>query len=358
MACSGDPTLTAPRAALAIMLAWVAAAATSSPASRARAQVVVVTSSTADQDVARQLGQLIDVPVLSRPAPEQRSRGQLLLEAASWPEPYVVIIDRQDDMVEVWRPRDHTALSRVLAADVMVDSQYAIALATAELLEWLGVLPAADGVPDQHAQKVMPPPPAQEAEVLAAPPDASALGWAAGADLELATNPGFDLSLVRPSLSVELQTGRARASPWFALGARFGAPASWDRRLDGAALELGAERVEYADWQAALHAGIGVGAGRASLLAQLEGGLSLASVEAVTRSGERVGDYTGVSAWLGLGLGLRYPLASALSLAAAVQGQLRLAPARYRFDGVKLLEEGPIGVVTRLGLIWESALLP
>ena len=356
MAGSGGPRSMASRAALAITLAWVTGAVISWPASRAWAQVVVITSSAADQEVALQLGHLIEVPVLPRAAPQDRSRGQLLQDAASWPEPYVVMIDRQDDMVQVWRPRDHTAVSRVLAADVMVDSQYAVALATAELLEWLGVLPAAIGRPAQHAQQAGAP--AQEDELTAAPNDASALGWAAAADLELATNPGFDLSLVRPSLSVELQLGRARTAPWFALGARFGAPASWDRALDGAALERGAQRVEYSDMQTALHAGIGVGSARATVLGQLEGGLSLASVETLTRSGERVADYGGVSGWLGLGLGLRYPLASALCLAAAVQGQLRLAPARYRFDGVKVLEEGRIGVVTRLGLIWESALLP
>jgi len=227
------------------------------------------------------------------------------------------------------------------------------------LLEWLGVLPAARGRPGE-AERSAPASPAAarpaDSPVVEARP---AIGWAAGADLELATNPGFDVSLIRPSIRAELQFGRGQAPLWFELGARFGAPASWDRGLDAARFETAVERVEYSDAQAALHTALGFGAARATVLAELEGGLSFAQVVARTDAGGEVGrPHDGVSAWVGLGLGLRYPLASALSLAAAVQGQWLAERARYRIEGSPVLEEGPVRVTTRLGLIWESALLP
>jgi hypothetical protein len=331
-------------------------------AAGASAQVAVVTRSAEDHEVATQLGRLIDVAVNEHAEPEARSVAGTLADAAAWPEPLVVVIDRPDDTVHVLRTRDHSAVSRVLDPGVMLDSQYAVALATAELLEWMGVLPAARGRPSGVQQPARPAAPAAAsttAEPAAGEGGGSlALGWAAGADLELATSPGYDVSLVRPSIHAEAQLGRARAPLWLELGGRLGAPASWDRKLDATLFETAAERVEYSDTQVALHAALGFGSGRATLLGELEGGVSFAQVEAEAAAGEEVGGHDGLSGWLGLGLGLRYPLASGLGLAAAVQGQWLTERARYRIEGSPVLEEGPIRVVTRLGLIWESALLP
>jgi hypothetical protein len=184
------------------------------------------------------------------------------------------------------------------------------------------------------------------------------LGWAAGADLELATSPGFDVSLARPSVSAELQVGRGRDPVWFGLGARVGAPASWDRGLEAERFATGAERVEYSDFQTGLHAAIGLGAGASTVFAQLEGGASFVRIEALSSSERQVGEHDGVSGYLGLGLGLRYRLASALGIAATVQGQWIAERARYRVEGAPVLEEGPVRVATRIGLIWESALFP
>jgi hypothetical protein len=335
----------------AVACAWFAGTAT--------AQVAVLTHTAEDREVLAQLGQLIDVPVREHGGSAPQSLALTLRETADWPEPYVVVIDRPNDSVHVLRPRDTTVVSRVLSASVMLDSQYAVALATAELLEWLGVLPAARGRPSEPS----PPPAARPAAAI--PHDEaraegarSALGWAAGADLELATNPGFDVSLARPSVHAELQIGRGRDPVWFGFGARVGAPASWDRGLSSERFATGAERVEYSDFQTGLHAAIGLGAGRSAVFAQLEGGASFERIEAFSTSDRRVGDYAEVAGYLGLGLGLRYRLASALALAATVQGQWIAGRARYRIEDAPVLEEGPIRVATRIGLIWESALFP
>jgi hypothetical protein len=229
------------------------------------------------------------------------------------------------------------------------------------LLEWLGVLPAARGRPSESPPQPAPP---QVDSVPVTHDDArpestrSALGWAAGADLELAASPGFDVSLARPSINAELQIGRGRDPLWFGFGARASAPASWDRGLSAERFATGAERVEYSDFQTGLHATLGFGAGRSSAFAQLEGGASFVHIQAFSTSERSVGDYEGVAGYLGAGLGLRYRLASALALAAAVSGQWLAERARYRVEDAPVLVEGPIRVTTRLGLIWESALFP
>lgn len=327
-------------------------------AAGAAAQVTVVTRAPEDGAVAAQLGRLIDVPVQQRPGPDTDSLQLVLRDGAGRPEPLVVVIDRPHDTLHVVRTRDATVVSRVLDASVMRDSPYAVALATAELLEWLGVLPPARGRPGAPVLTVPPEAAAALQEEARAESERPALGWAAGADLELATSPGFDVSLARPSIHAELQIGRGREPLWFGFGARIGAPASWDRGLEPERFATRAERVEYSDFQTGLHAALGFGAGRSTVFAQLEGGASFAHVEALSAAERSVGEHEATSAYLGAGVGLRYRLASALALAAEVQGQWLAERARYRVEGSPVLEEGPIRVTTRLGLIWESALFP
>jgi len=338
----------------ACLAAWLASGAV------AAAQVAVVTRAPEDRDVAAQLGQLLDAKVRERSGADERSISVLMQEAAAWPEPYVVVIDRPDDAIHVLRPRDRTMVSRVLAAEVMLHSQYAVALASAELLEWLGVLPAARGRPSagQTAART------GGVDAPLVPSDTSGpppprVGWGLGGDLELATSPGFDVSLARASISGEVQLGRRRGPSWFAFGARVAAPASWERQLEAGALggiAAEVERIMYSDVVTGLHAALGYGAGRATILGQIEGGLSFVRVEALAQDDARVGDHDDVAGWLGLGLGLRYPLVWGLSVAAAVQGRWLADRTRYRVDGAKVLEEGPVQVVSRIGLIWESAL--
>jgi hypothetical protein len=323
----------------------------------ASAQVAVVTRSPEDREVAAQLGQLLDAPVQERPGASESSIGSLMKEAAGWPEQHVVVFDRPGDTIHVLRPRDRTMVSRVLAAEVMLHSQYAVALASAELLEWLGVLPAARGRPsggETPAKAVKVDAPLVPSDTSGPPPPR--VGWGLGADLELATSPGFDVSLARASVSGEVQLGRRRGPSWFAFGARLGAPASWERQLAASTFAAGVERIAYSDVVAGLHAALGYGAGRATILGQIEGGLSFLRVEALAQDDARVGDHDDVAGWLGLGIGLRYPLVWGLSIAAAVQGHWLADRTTYRVDGAKVLEEGPVQVVTRIGLIWENAL--
>jgi hypothetical protein len=334
------------------LAAWLSCAAP------AAAQVAIVTQAPQDHEVAVQLGQLIESEVREHATTGERSISALMKEAETWPEPHVVVVDRPGDTIHVLRPRDRTMVSRVLAPEVMRDSQYAVALASAELLEWLGVLPAARGRPSDRE------PPAPSGKPIDAPvvpteasgPPQSALGWGLGADLELVTSPGFDVSMARASISGEVQLGRRRGPSWYAFGARVGAPASWDRALNPGAASAGVERITYSDVMASLHAGLGYGAGRATILGEIEGGLSLARVQALDADGARVGDHEDVDGWIGLGVGLRYPLVWGLSVAAAVQGRWLADRATYRVQGTKVLEEGPVRVVSRIGLIWESAL--
>jgi hypothetical protein len=336
----------------ACLVAWLASTAS------AAAQVSVVTRAPEDREVAVQLGHLLDAPVRERAGAGEPSIAALMKEAAAWPERHVVVVDRPGDTIHVLRPRDRTMVSRVIAAEVMLHSQYAVALASAELLEWLGVLPAARGRPSAGESAL---PAGAKVDAPLVPSDTSGpppprVGWGLGADLELAMSPGFDVSLARVSISGEVQLGRRRGPTWYAFGARLGAPASWERQLDAGAFAAGVERIVYSDVVTGLHAALGYGAGRATILGQIEGGLSFARVEALTQGGARVGDHDDIAGWLGLGLGLRYPLVWGLSVAAAVQGHWLADRTTYRVDGAQVLEEGPVRVVTRIGLIWENAL--
>jgi hypothetical protein len=240
------------------------------------AQVVVLARVAEDHEIAGQLAALIDAPVNACEETEPRSLGLLLEEAAHWPEPLVVIIDRPNDAVHVLRPADNTVLTRVLGARVMLDSTYAVALAGAEVLEWAGALPAAHGAPQGPASARDEAPPSRDVrpppEVPSASPARSLFGWAAAMELELAATPVFDVNLVRPALAAEMQVGRGQMPVWYAFGLRAGAPASWERGLD-AGFATGVERVTYSELQGALYATLGASASRATLYAQLEAGL-------------------------------------------------------------------------------------
>ena len=327
-------------------------------AGSAAAQVAVVTQTVEDREVAGQLGHLIDVPVRDHEATEPQSLSALMRAGAEFPEPFLVLIDRPNDSVHVLRTADATLVSRVLGANVMLDSQYAVALATAELLEWLGVLPAARGRPSEPSRATAESKAAAQRVEQRGENARPALGWAAGADLELATSPGFDVSLARPAIAAELQLGRGTRPVWLALGARLAAPASWDRTLEPQRFTTGARRVEYSDVQTGLSGVVGFGAGRSTWFAQIEGGVTFAQVEAFADADRSLGAHDTASGYLSAGIGLRHRLASALALAATVAGQWRPERARYRVEGSKVLEEGPIRVATRIGLIWESALFP
>jgi hypothetical protein len=229
-----------------------------------------------------------------------------------------------------------------------------VALATAELLEWLGAAPPA------RAPESAPPP----ASTPRAPPEEPSprplptLSWAAGADLELMSSPGYEVSLWRPSVSAELQLGRGHWPAWLALGVRGSAPASWQPQLAQGVVARGVREVDYSSADLALHAAVGLGNEPATLLVGLVGGLSWIDVEARARGGGVAGEHAEARGFLGLGLGLRYPIAWGLAL--GVGAELHWLPdrARYRVGGTQVLEEGPLRAQTRVGLLWESAFSP
>jgi hypothetical protein len=311
-------------------------------ASSAFAQAAVIVRTPQDAEVAQQLGSLVDFPVRERPE-AARPLGAILIDARSWPERYVVVIDRSSASVQVLRAEDGTVFSRVLAPEVMDTSQYAVALTTAELLHWLHAEPRAAAATR-----------ATFARTFAPEPAPSALGFAALGELDLRTSPGQDASLTRLALGAELQLDR-RLPWWFALGAQVTTPASLTRKLDGASAPAGVDHVEYSSTDAALQLAIGRSLGGAGLIGALGAGVSAVSIDARSASGALAGSNDRLVGFLGLGLSLRYPLAWGFGFALGADGQLALQHARYRVQGEPVLEEGMWRVATHVGLVWESA---
>lgn len=309
-------------------------------ASHALAQAAVIERTPQDVEVAHELSSLIDVPVSERPEASVRPLGAILADAQSWPERYVVVIDRDSASVLVLRPDDGTVFSRVLAPEVMQSAPYAVALTTAELLHWL------------HAE----PPAAAETRATELHPRAapSLLSAAVLADLDLRASPGYDVSLARLALGAELQFARRRPW-WFALGARVALPATHTKQLDAASARAGVERVDYSSWDAALQLSAGHGLGGGALIGTASAGMSLDSVEARSAAGKVAGDDDRVVGFVGLGLALRYPLALGFAVALGADAQLALQHVRYRVRGEPVLEEGLIRVASHIGLVWENA---
>jgi hypothetical protein len=310
-------------------------------ASTALAQAAVIVRTPEDAEVARELSSLVDFPVRERPEVAPRPLGAIMIDAQSWPERYVVLIDRSSASVQVLRAEDGTVFSRVLAPNVMETAQYAVALTTAELLHWLHAEPqAAPATPASFAR--------------ARARTRSALSGAASAELDLRTSPGYDVSLARLALGAELQLGR-RTPWWFALGARAALPATFTRKLDAASARAGVDHVDYSSTDAALQLAIGRDLGGVALLGTLGAGLSIVSVEARAPSGALAGDADRLVGFLALGLALRYSLVWGFALGLGADAQLALQHARYRVHGEPVLEEGLWRVATHVGLVWESA---
>ena len=331
------------------------------------AQVAVVSRVPADRAVLEQLAGMLDEPVHDRPEPVPRGLAAILGDAQHWAERYVVVIDRMEDSVHVLRPSDQTIVSRVLAAEVLADSHYAVALATAELLEWLGAAPRAETAVDvAHAPRAPPqpaPPTAEAAGTASAPeelePEVPEWGVGIGAGLQLSTSPGADINLAQLAGDAELQLGRGLRSPWFALGLRVAAPASIERALDPAAGSAGVARVEYTSRELALHAAIGMGTRGAALAVGPVAGLAFVDVTARGAGGEQINEpHKATAGMVGAGVWLRYPLAWGLGLGLAAEAQWLLSPERYRVAGRRVLQDGALRLQTQLGLVWESALAP
>jgi hypothetical protein len=324
----------------------------------ADAQVALVIRAPADHEVAGKLQELIETGVDERAVQaNEAGLGATMEQAASWSAAYAVTIDRPDSTVHVLRVADRTVASRVLPPALLADSPYAVALATAELLEWLGAVPPARPITDEVQAGAGPvrDRPASAAVADVPEPDRGyEPSITLGAAFEVTTSPGFDLSLLRPAIGVGLQWRRLGASPFFALGARFAAPAELERELEGRV--RGVTSIAYWSADPAVSAAIGFGSSSAALLAQLAFGLSITDVEARGERDAVLARSDAVTPWLGLGLFLRYPLISGFSLAVGAEGQWLTDLARYRVQRVSVLEEGRIRLATGLGLLWDSGL--
>lgn len=337
--------------AIPALVAW----SLSLSAGAARADVAVIARAPEDGEVRRQLAGLLDEPVTERPEREPQSLPAIMREAAGWSEHYVVVVDRAGSSLHVLRPSDQTIASRLLEERVLAEAPYAVALATAELLEWLGVSARAEAVDASGAGTAEP-------RATPASLDASDAGHEAplrldlalGAGLELSASPGFDPELTRLALEAGVELGRGRRPlwGWLSLRAAVLGP-GWRAPLAGTAASV--ERVDYASSSLTLHAALGLGRSAAALTFGPVVGVSFVQVDALDRDGASLGEHTGVSVLAGLALGVRYPLAWGFGLSLGADGQWLVQPTRYRVEGREVLEEGPLQLATRFGVLWESA---
>lgn len=333
---------------------------------RASAQVALVSQGPQDHAVLEQLTGMLDEPISERAQGDLHGLGAIMDAArGSWPSRYVVVIDRNADSVYALRPSDRTSVARVLSAELLADSPYAVALAIAELLEWLGATPR--GAPQKEAGVAHPQPQSQsqpsddgERTPPAAEPERSPrplFGFAASAGLELGASPSADLRLARLALGLEGQLGRGSRPLWLALAARFAAPASLERKLDLALRSEAADALEYHSSELALQLALGLGHGASALAFGPFVGLSPVTVTLYDARGQKAGtgDHDAWTGLLGVGVRLRYPLALGFAFDLGAEAELLLAPVRYRVTGRSVLEDGPLRAQTRLGIVWESA---
>ena len=316
-------------------------------AAQARADVAFVTRVPEDAEVRRQLTGLLDEPVTERAESEARALGAIMSEAKGWSERYVAVIDRQASTVHVLRPADQTMAARLLDDRVLGEAPYAVALAIAELLEWLGAS-AHKADRDTRGDAALTGGP-REGEPL--PDGGPSLVFGAG--VELVASPGFDPELTRLSLEAGIELGRAR--PLWGLLSLRGAALGAAGRTAPLATASSVERVDYESSSLTLHAAVGFGAQAAALTLGVVVGASFAQADALARDGDSLYSYSAVSPTGGVALGLRYPIAWGFALSLEAQGQWLVRPTRYRVEGREVLEEGPMQVLTRFGLLWEGA---
>ncbi|HMI91240.1 MAG TPA: hypothetical protein VK509_07745 [Polyangiales bacterium] len=335
--------------------------------SGASAQVALISRGPEDRAVLEQLAGMIDEPLHERAESQARGLGAIMDDArAGWPERYVVVIDRSGDSVYALRPADRTSVSRVLSPELLAESPYAVGLAIAELLEWLGATPrggdaptalpsaGANGASPSSAAPELPEPEPATSEQGASPQ----FGIAVAAGIELSGSPSAELSLARLALGLEAQLGRGRDPLWFALAARFSAPASLRRRLDAALRSAEVDALEYESTELALQLALGFGRHASTLALGPFVGLSPVRVAVLDEDGATRGEKEKWTGFAGLGVRLRHPIGLGFALDLSAEAELLFAPVRYRVTGRQVLEDGPLRAQTRLCLVWESAFSP
>jgi hypothetical protein len=331
----------------------------------AYAQVVLVSRGPEDHAVREQLAGMLEEPLSERTEADARGLGAIMDDArAGWPARYVVVIDRAADSVHAMRPADRTSVSRVLSSELLAQSPYAVALAIAELLEWLGATPrgaeaGAQGSVPPAPGAGQPPEPDPDPDPGADEPATSwPFGVAVSAGVELSGSPSADLSLMRPAFGLEAQLGRGHAPVWFALAARFSAPASLRRRLELGLRAEDRDAIEYESTELALQLALGIGRPAYGLAFGPLVGLSPVRVRVLDEAGTTRAARDPLIGFAGLGVRLRYPLGLGFAFDLSAEAELLFEPIRYRVTGRPVLEDGPLRAQTRLCVVWESAFSP
>jgi hypothetical protein len=180
-------------------------------------------------------------------------------------------------------------------------------------------------------------------------------GLAVAAGIELSGSPSAELSLTRLALGLEAQLGRGRDPLWFALAARFSAPASLRRRLDAALRSAEVDTLEYESAELALQLAVGFGRHASTLALGPFVGLSPVRAAVLDEDGATQGEREKWTGFAGLGVRLRHPIALGFALDLSAEAELLFVPVRYRVTGRQVLDDGPLRAQTRLSLVWESA---
>jgi hypothetical protein len=255
----------------------------------------------------------------------------------------LVSIDREHSRVHVASIANPAGLSRELDSSVIAQSPYAVALAAAELLDWLDTL-AEPGAPSAEARSPR-----------LAGRSARRLTFGLGFDFELQAQLARDLAFARPALNLELAFDRGSRGFFWTAGARVSAPLGRDVDfLATGALEDASVRAQAMD--AALQAVGGYELGPLALTIHLAAGVAYLRVAARDAEQHSLGSSALFSPLVGAGVGAR--LAVAYGFALAVRGEAQWAGPQtiYKIDGESGLDSAAVRFGLLAGLMWESAL--
>jgi hypothetical protein len=304
--------------------------------SAAAAEISFVRDSEADEDVASQLEQLIGQPV-------SRVGGESHVLDGDDADAALVSIDREHSRVHVASLANPAGLSRELDSSVVAESPYAVALAAAELLDWLDVLaePAATSAGARSPR--------------AGGRSGRRLTFGVGFDFELQAQLAQDLAFARPALNLELAFDRGSRRFFWTVGARVSAPLGRDVDFTATrALEDATLRAQAMDAAVQLVGGYELGA--LALTAHAAAGAAYLRVVARDAEQRSLGSSTLFSPLVGAGLGARLSVAYGFALSIRGEAQWAGPPTVYRIDTKRVLDVAAVRFGLLAGLIWESAL--
>lgn len=304
---------------------------TMSVSSVASAEISFVRDTAADEEVAARLEELIGQPVV------RVSDASDALERADT-ESAVVSIDRDDSLVRVVSIANPDGLSRAFDPVVMEQSPYAVALAAAELLDWLNVLaePGANGA--GHTPEV-------------GGRGGRRLTFGLGFDFELQAQLRRNLEFARPAFGAELAFDRGSRGFFWTAGVRVSAPLGRD--VD-AALQDFSLRAQAMDAAAQLLAGYELGV--VAFTAHVAAGLAYLRVAAQDAEQQAAGAHAAFSPLFGVGLGVRLSVAYGFALAVRGEGQWAGPQTKFQVGGRTVLDSAAIRYGFLAGVLWESAL--